>query len=122
MIDKGKLNDALRKMGSENVKEQYRRDWSPERPTTGFCYVVAEVVFHYCAPNGSQSYRMETGPTTSHWFIKTPDGTIIDLTADQFDKALDYTKGVATQFRTQHPSKRAQILAELLGLSKPDGA
>ena len=60
---------------------------------------------------------METGPGTSHWFIKDPEGNIIDLTADQFDQPLDYSKAKPTNFRTKQISKRGKILADLLGLS-----
>ncbi len=44
LIDKQKLHDALRQMGKKYLKQQYREYWTPERPTTGYCYVVAEVV------------------------------------------------------------------------------
>ena len=85
MINKELLNDALRKMGKKYVKPLYRDDWTNERPTTGYCYIVVEVVYHYLAPKGSRSYVMKTGDRETHWFIKDPQGDVIDLTADQFD-------------------------------------
>ncbi len=117
MIDKEKLYSALRQMGNKYVKPLYRAQWTPERPTTGYCYVVAEVVYHYLAPKGSRPYVMKTGDRETHWFIKDPNGKVIDLTADQFDDPLDYSKGKPANFLTKQISKRGQILAHLLGLS-----
>ena len=122
MIDKDKLHDALRQMGKKHVKPQYRDQWTPERPTTGYCYPVAEVVYHYLAPKGSKPYVMETGPNEKHWFIKGPDGNIIDPTADQFDEdeRVDYEAGKPQNLRTSQISKRGKMLAELLGLTERD--
>lgn len=115
MIDKEELANALRKMGPKYVKEPYRAKWTRSKPTTGYCYVVAEVVYHYCAPNGSRPCFMKTGSNESHWFVKTPSGEVIDLTADQFDEPLDYSKGKPQNFLTKEISNRGRILAGLLG-------
>ena len=121
MIDKEKLHNALRQMGKKHLKPQYKNQWTPEHPTTGYCYVVAEVIYHYCAPKGSRSYVMKTGENETHWFIKAPDGNIIDLTVDQFDDELvDYEKGKPQNFQTKQISKRGKILADLLGLTERD--
>lgn len=116
LIDKTRLHDALRKMGQKQVKLPYRNEWTPERPTTGYCYVVAEVVYHYLAPKGSRPYFVKAGDEETHWFIKGPDGEIYDLTADQFDTAPDYTKARRQNFRTPEISRRGRLLADLLGL------
>jgi hypothetical protein len=115
MIDKKKLHDALRVMGTKYVKEPYKADWTPAKPTTGYCYVVAEVVYHYLAPKGSRPFVMKTGMNESHWFIRTPSNEVIDLTADQFDEPLDYLKGKPQNFLTKEISKRGKVLAGLLG-------
>jgi len=120
MIDREKLHNALRQMGKKHLRKQYRDQWTPERPTTGYCYVTAEVVYHYFAPTGSKPYVMKTGPNETHWFIKDADGKIIDLTADQFDEPVDYTKGKPQNFLTKQISKRGKILANLLGLTEND--
>lgn len=120
LIDKQKLYDALRKMGRKHLKPQFKDKWTPERPTTGYCYVVAEVVYHYLAPKGSHPYVMKTGENTTHWFIKDPEGRVIDLTADQFDEPIDYSKGKPRNFLTKEISKRGKILANLLGLEKKE--
>ncbi|MEW6525459.1 MAG: hypothetical protein AB1444_02170 [Spirochaetota bacterium] len=118
LIDRQKLNDALRQMGRKYLKPQFRDKWTQERPTTGYCYVVAEVVYHYMAPKGSRPYVMKTGENETHWFIKDPEGRIIDLTADQFDEPIDYAIGKPRNFLTKKISKRGKMLANLLGLKK----
>jgi uncharacterized protein (DUF362 family) len=111
-----KLYTALRKMGIKYLKPNYKNTWSPERPTTGYCYVVAEVVYHYIAPNGSKPYVINFGNGYTHWFVKDNNEKIIDLTADQFDQPLDYSKAKPQNFMTHTISKRGRILAELLNL------
>ncbi len=115
-IDRKKLHDALRRMGKKYLKPQYKDQWTPERPTTGYCYVVAEVVYHYLAPKGSRPYVMKTSENETHWFIKDREGRVIDLTADQFDEPVDYTKGKPQNFQTRDISKRGKMLAQLLRL------
>lgn len=116
MIDKQRLYAALRQMGKELVKQPYRDQWTPERPTTGYCYVVAEVVYHYLAPKGSRPYVMKTGKKEKHWFLKDPEGRVIDLTEDQPDES-EYSKGKPHNFLTKKISKRGKLLADLLGLT-----
>ena len=117
-IDRQKLHDALRRMGKKYLKPQYKDQWTPERPTTGYCYVVAEVVYHYLAPKGSRPYVMKTSENETHWFIKDPEGRVIDLTEDQFEEPVDYTKGKPQNFRwtKEGISKRGKMLAQLLRL------
>jgi len=116
VIDNEKLNDVLRLMGKKYLKPQYKNDWSHEKPATGYCYVVTEVAYHYLAPKGYAPYVMKTGDNDTHWFLKNPEGEIIDLTADQFDEIPDYSKGRPQNFLTKEISKRGEVLAQLLGL------
>jgi len=114
---KERLHRALRTMGKKHLKPLYREGWTPENPTTGYCYVVAEVVYHYLAPKGSQPYVTHTGQKETHWFLRSPSGEVIDLTADQFDIPPDYEQGKRANFLTPQPSKKAKILAELMELN-----
>jgi CO dehydrogenase/acetyl-CoA synthase delta subunit len=118
LIDKQKLDNALRRMGKKDLKPAFREFWTPERPTTGYCYVVAEVVYHYLAPKGSRPHVIRLGGTDTHWFVKDPAGNILDLTADQFDEPCDYSRGRPQNFMTPGISKRGKKLAGLLGLTK----
>lgn len=116
MIEMKTLHEALRKMGKKHLKKIYRERWTPERPTTGYCYVVAEVVYHYLAPKGSRPYVIRMSDRETHWFVRLPDNEIVDLTADQFDEAVPYDKGKPHGFMTKTISKRGKMLASLLGL------
>lgn len=120
LINRQKLHDALRQMGRKYLKPQFRDQWTPDRPTTGYCYVVAEVVYHYLVPKGSQPYVMKIGENETHWFIQDPGGRVIDLTADQFDEPIDYTQGKPRNFLTKNISKRGKMLATLLELTKDE--
>jgi len=106
-------------MGRTHLRPQYKDRWTPERPTTGYCYVVAEVVYHYLAPAGYRPHVMNTGGDDKHWFLKGADGEVIDLTDDQFDHRLDYSQGKPQNFKTKEASQRGRILAEFLGLRTP---
>jgi hypothetical protein len=119
LIEKEKLHDALRQMGTKYLKPPWRKEWSKERPTTGYCYVVSEVIYHYLAPKGSRPFVIKN-ENYNHWFIRDPDGSPIDQTADQFDEPVDYTLGKPHNFRTKPISNRGRVLAELLGLKKDE--
>ena len=103
-------------MGKKHLKPKYKSDWTPERPTTGYCYVVTEVAYHHLAPEEYAPYVMKTGENETHWFLKNQEGDIIDLTADQFNIPLDYSKGKRQNFMTKQISKRGKWLSESLGL------
>lgn len=111
-IKKEDLYNALRKMGRKYLKVD-KDKWTPERPTVGYCYVVSEYVYHYLAPEGTEPYRLKTNDS-SHWFLKYPDGQIIDLTFDQYDDELNYNIAQKRNFITKKPSKTAQLLNIIL--------
>jgi hypothetical protein len=119
LINRKKLHDSLCKMGKKHLRRQYKDQWKPERPTIGYCYVVAEVVYHYLAPDGCRPHIMRTSIDDTHWFLKCKDGEVIDLTDDQFDEPVDYTQGKPQNFLTKEISKRGRILADLLDLKRP---
>ena len=114
MIEKEKLHSALRQMGKKGLKPQYRDRWTPERPTTGYCYVVTDVIFHYLAPEGSKPYVVRMNGDT-HYYLKLPNGEIVDDTSDQYDEPVPYEKGKPYPF-PKKISPRGKKLAELLGL------
>jgi len=68
-------------------------------------------------PEGTQSYILKTDEG-NHWFLKGLEGEIIDLTADQFERELDYSKAKPKAFFKVPAgiSKRGKILAEILGI------
>ena len=126
-IEKKVLHDALLKMGTKQLKTKQMRDaWSEDNPTKNYCYVVSEMVFYYLAPPGSKPYKLPNIPGDDglHRFLKWPDGTIVDLTVDQFPNYEDvnYENGKVCYFMqtgVKGPSKRARLLAELCDLKLP---
>lgn len=120
-ISQKKLNAALRDMGTKFLRSDLRDDWSADNPTRNYCYVIAEVVYWYLAPNGSTVWELKLpGELAPHRFVKDPNGNILDMAAEQFDFALPYSQAREKFFMQTGgtgPSKRAKILAEKLGLS-----
>lgn len=122
-IERGDLHDALRRMGRRHLKRSLRLSWSPSNPTRNYCYVVSEFVFWYLAPVGSTPYKVEVhGDDAKHWFICWPDGKRVDLTCEQFgDARVNYDiakRGSFMQSGGKGPSRRARLLAVLLGLKE----
>ena len=121
-LDKAKLHDALRTMGPKALKsKEMRENWTPEIPTWCTCYFTSEFVYYYVAPAGTIPYSLKVpGDPGTHRFLRWSDGTIIDLTCDQFPcyNLVDYSKAKVTYFMQtgcKGPSKRARELARLMG-------
>ena len=88
MVDQARINQALLQVGPKYLRTDYQRKWTPEKPTTGYCYLISEILYHYFYPT-SKSYCMNLGIQGTHWFVAVgPE--IIDLTSSQFDKKLNY--------------------------------
>ena len=123
-VSKERLHSALIKMGKKNLKTKLMRDkWSDEYPTTNYCYVIAEFVFCFFAPDGTIPYKLKgiPGDDGLHRFLRWSDGTVIDLAVDQFPNYEDvnYELGRKCYFMYPSPSKRARLLAELYGVKLP---
>lgn len=126
-IEKEVLHKALIQMGKKNLKTKLMRDkWTEQNPTKNYCYVIAEFVYYYLAPEGTVPYKLAgiPGDDGLHRFLKWPDGSIVDLAVDQFPnyEDVDYNKGRVCYFLQtgcKGPSKRARLLAELCGVELP---
>jgi hypothetical protein len=123
-IDKTKLHEALRQLGPP--PKRAKDLWNRERPTTGYCYVVAEVVSYIMKRRSipHKVFRLDCGNGESHWFIRLGqegEGEIVDLTADQSDDPFNYEKANCRGFQiNQHMqhgmSNRAEALARMMKL------
>lgn len=82
--------DSLRRVGDVMLKPEYRKRWSSDNPTYGYCYLVSELLYHYVYPN-SVSYTIDLSSVgeDTHWFIKNK-GRIIDYTGIQFNYITPY--------------------------------
>jgi hypothetical protein len=101
------------------VKNHYP---SEDNPLAGWCYVASEVLYHVLGGKeaGWKAVQMQH-EGVSHWFLEHEDGTIVDITAGQFEVAPKYKLGKGRGFLTKKPSKRAQaILARMR--EKKDGS
>jgi hypothetical protein len=74
----GDLEQAIRRSWSAETTVDH--DWTPQRPSKGQCAVTALVVQDYL---GGDLLRALVGEVTHYW-NRLPDGTILDLTRDQF--------------------------------------
>lgn len=108
---KKRLENGLRQMGPENVKQPYRKIWSAKNPGLGYCYVIFEMLHHLVVEKTTPKVlRTRLG---THWFLEPDDGKEIDFAKDD---NYDYSKGIRRTFITQHMSKRAKLLTKVMGL------
>lgn len=121
-VSKARLHEALRTMGPKHLHTaEMRRRWTWDNPTTCYCYVVSEMLYWYVAPDGTKPFKLVVPEDPGlHRFLRWPDGNVVDLTADQFPnyECVDYGKAKVSYFlqvKSQGPSKRALMLASLLG-------
>lgn len=117
-ISQSFINDKLSLLNGELLKPEYRKLWSIEKPTTGYCYILSEAIYHYC--NGTfEIYYIKVNNQT-HWYLMQQNN-IIDFTANQFDCYIDYSKGkhigfLKGKYKTDkgYISARGKALAEFL--------
>ncbi len=92
-------------------------------PYAGHCYVASEAIYHLLGGKKAgyvpQFIRHEGQP---HWFLRSPDGRVIDPTRDQFKTPVPYDKGKGKGFLTAQPSKRAaRVMLRVRGKKAPFG-
>jgi len=118
-IDKEKFYQSLIEMGKGGLKTKKMKDeWCKENPTRNYCYVVSEFLYKYVAQKGVKHLSLRVdGEDVPHHFLKWTDGTIIDLTAEQFEdfSKVDYSKSYPSGFIGKGVSKRTQEFARLMG-------
>jgi len=94
------------------LKPEYK---GASHPYYGHCYVASQVLYHELGGEemGYTVYRMDH-EGSSHWFLKNPDGKVLDPTWRQFKTKPDYSKAKRVAFLTKEPSKRAEDMRRLL--------
>jgi len=123
LLTRKKINRACLEYGPEGVVEYLRQEWTPERPTTNYCWVVSEVAFRLVMPEGTTCWQVDVdGHGRFHWFLKGPDGNIVDLTLDQAEDWREIPKYEEAKRYWFRPamSRRGKKLAELLGILGED--
>lgn len=77
----------------------------------GQCYAASEAVYHLLGgrASGYTPVRGRSG-SVSHWWLRRPDGSVLDVTAAQFGRPWPYHLGTGGGFLTRQPSRRARAL------------
>ena len=69
----------------------------------GQCYPASEAVYHLLGGTQSGLTPVRGG---GHWWLRRKDGSIIDVTADQYPEGFDYSIGKGGGFLTKSASGR----------------
>jgi len=81
------------------------------------CYPAAEVVYH--AGGGRRAGLtpvQQRHEGVSHWWVRGPEGEVLDPASAQFNRPVPYDKGRGRGFLTARPSRRARDLAKRSGV------
>lgn len=119
------VDRKLLELGNSMLKSPYKKLWTEDNPTWGYCYIVSEAIYHYI-DGEYDSYCINLGEYGVHWFLKDKNnGEIIDFTANQFKFDVDYSAGKRKAFlkggiKTDRGwiSKRGKQMAVHLGLTQ----
>lgn len=89
------------------------------------CYIASEAAYHLlggkeagytpvCGSIPDPVIRNSFGDAkfTTHWWLRRKDGSILDITADQFNYIFPYEAGRGRGFMTKQPSVRAQEIID----------
>ena len=82
---------------------------------TGHCAVATEALYHLLGGKRAGYVPVSIRHHGEvHWWLRTPTGEVIDLTASQFDDRVPYERGRGRGFQTPGgvPSKRARVVME----------
>jgi hypothetical protein len=79
--------------------------WSPENPTAGQCAITALLVYE---TYGYDIYEVKV-KRSRHFFNKTPEGEIVDLTAEQFGTPVSYANCTLRDPKTLYKSCQARL-------------
>jgi hypothetical protein len=81
-----------------------------EHPHAGHCYVASEALYHLGLKElGYTPVRGRDPNGVMHWWLRGPEGHIVDATAGQYTHP-PYAEGVPGGFLTKRPSMRAIAL------------
>lgn len=89
---------------------------SSSTPSTGFCYIGTEALFHMIGgiKSGFKPVYLKEGEET-HWWLINDAGVILDVTFDQYDNTPPYHMGKKAGFMNGYgkPSRRAAVLIKI---------
>lgn len=104
------------------LKGSWSKNADPSRsPMYGHCYASTSALWHMLGAMSSgytpyvlseRNYPELFKNGESHWYLMNKSGHVLDVTAEQFDQPLDYSKGIANGMMV-HPAggdKRAKTI------------
>lgn len=88
----------------------------------GWCYSASEALYYLAGGKEAglkpvQSSLEHDGQHHSHWWLTDTEGTIYDLTSEQFDFEWPYEQGVGRGFQTNR-AQATENLLRVVGLSE----
>jgi hypothetical protein len=107
-----KQDDLFKFMGLDKIKflkalKQVEDDFLKDRD-----YLVVEFLKTHVAPDGTTTHRIPLAEDKFHWFMKWPNGSIIDVNLDNLTN-IDYTQSKPHKLRfpiSRYCMKMAEIL------------
>ena len=106
----------MQSWSKETAHPSYQSKWSKENMACGQCAVTVLAVNDIC--EDMQIYKCKVGRST-HYFNKTKNGDVIDLTMMQFNCRIDYSSGVPASRRNllkvAHVKERYRLLKSRMG-------
>jgi len=84
-------------------------------PLAGLCYVLSEAFYHLYGERFRLRPMRARYYGTTHWWLETESGKVIDLTAEQYSGRFPYHKGRCGGFLTKEPSRRTKAILTLIG-------
>ena len=91
----------------------------PANPYSGLSYVASEVVYHACGgiKSGLKVMLMNTGEREIHCYLVDASGKVVDPTAKQYPRKVDYSTARQGSFMSTAPSRRAVALADAINIT-----
>lgn len=119
------LGEKIRSVLTDDLLKPEWRDMPGRRSNTaGHCYVATEAMY-YALGGKKSGFIPQSGrcPGGVHWWLEDADGTVVDITWDQFTKKElqeIYASGRGRGFQGKPgvPSKRAQVVLERISGAK----
>lgn len=98
-IDREIYYSKLDNINKKYLQSKYRPLWDVNKSnrnvvTTGYCFLTTLALHYFVFNSESQIMRIKDAKKKVDHFYILNDQNIIDLTADQFDFPLDYSKGM----------------------------
>lgn len=106
---------AIRAVLSDDLLKPEYRDRTGRKPTSGHCYAASEALYHRLGGKSAGLTPVQLHHEgDSHWYLRTADGSYLDVTADQFTTTPVHASGTGRGFQTRQPSWRAQEILRRL--------